>query len=83
MNGKKVILSSDFENGDVNVVDAWRLRIHRGAVECSAVQGIVRDCPVIPLITIVQRGQERGRTQDEDERDDDHVDPAALTSGHM
>src|SRR5262252_6922671 len=82
MNGQKIILPRDFKNREVNVIDARWLRVHRGAVECSAVQGIVRDYPVIALITIVHRRQKRGRTQNDDKRDDDHVDPAALGSRH-
>src|SRR5207245_4021690 len=82
MNGKKVVPPSHLENGGVNVINAWRLRIHRGVVECPAVQGILRDYSVIALIAIVHRRQQRGRTQDDDERDDGHVDPAALTSRH-
>ena len=60
MNGKKIVLPSHFEHGHIYVIDAWRLRIHRRPVECPAVQGIVRDYPVIALIAIVQRRQERG-----------------------
>jgi len=82
MNGKKIVLPSHFENGDVNVIDAWRLRIHRRPVECPAVQGIVRDYPVIALIAIVQRRQKRGRAQDDNQRDDNNGDPARLATGH-
>ena len=62
MDGQKIILPSHFENGDVNVIDAWRLRIHRRPIECSPVQSVVRDYSVIALIAIVQRRQERGQT---------------------
>ena len=61
-----------------NVVDGDNDRIAARAT----VQNIVCDGSVIGLIDRVHRRQERGRTQDDDDRDDDHVDPAGLTSRH-
>ena len=79
---KEVVPPSHPENASVNVIHARRLRIHRRAVDCATVQNIVCDGSVIGLINRVHRRQERGRTQDDDDRDDDHVDPAGLTSRH-
>jgi hypothetical protein len=82
MNGNKIVPAKDSENGDVNVINARRLCIHCRLIDRAAVKRVVRDYPVIAFIAIVQLGQERWRTQDYDDRDDDHVDPAALTSRH-
>src|SRR5262249_4466873 len=78
----KVVPPRDLENSSVNVIHSRRLRIHRRVVDCSAVQDIVCDRPVVTLIANVHRRQERGRTQDDDKRDDDDSDPTALISRH-
>src|SRR5207244_10535996 len=52
MYSQEVIASRNSEDAGVNVIHPRRLRIHRGVVECPAVQGILRDYSVIALIAI-------------------------------
>jgi hypothetical protein len=54
MNGKKIVLPSHLENGNVNVIDAWRLRVDGCPINRTAIQGIVRDYSIIALISVVQ-----------------------------
>src|SRR5215813_9371209 len=82
MYSREVIASRKSEDASINVIHARRLRINGCVVNLSAVQNVTRDRTVIVFISEGHRWQQRWRTQDDYNRDDDRVDPAALTSRH-
>ena len=82
MYSEEVIAPRNPVDAGVDVIYPWRLRIDGCVVNLSAVQNVARYRTVIIFICEGHRRQERGPAQDDDQGDDDHVDPAALTSRH-
>src|SRR5262249_30355827 len=82
MYSQEVIASCNPEDASVDVIYPRRLRIDGCVVNIPAVQNVARDRTVIIFVCEGHRRQERGRTKDDDKRDDDDSDPTALTSCH-